>query len=57
MTGALLGVLALFSGFLAEMVVMGAVAPIYACWRVSVYSGASIVGPLKRKDTIQLTSL
>ena len=34
MGGALLGVLALFSGFFSEMVVMGTVAPIYAYWMV-----------------------
>ena len=35
MGGALLGVLALFSGFFSEMVVMATVAPIYAYWMVS----------------------
>lgn len=34
MSGALLGVLALFSGFFSEMVVLSAVAPIYAYWQV-----------------------
>ena len=33
--GALLGVLALFSGFFSEMVTMGTVASIYAYWLVS----------------------
>ncbi len=35
MNGALLGVLALYSGFFSEMVVLGIITPIYACWRVS----------------------
>ena len=34
-TGALLGVLALFSGFFAEMLAMSTIAPLYALWRVS----------------------
>ena len=34
LSGALLGVLALFSGFCSEMVVMATVAPIYAYWMV-----------------------
>ena len=42
LSGALLGVLALFSGFCSEMVVMATVAPIYAYWRVR-YDGLSIV--------------
>ena len=33
-SGALLGVLALFSGFVSEMIVMGTIAPIYAYWQV-----------------------
>ncbi len=37
--GALLGVLALYSGFTTEMIVVVIFATFYACWRVSSHTG------------------